>query len=262
LHVSQLETIFTVNGFRTVCASNGIEAWNALQDHLEEIAACVIDLQMPPGNFGGTDLVVKIRKSLSALLPIVIYSGRGTISLSHEVTKGGANEFVEKEAGAEHLVNVVAKLISEVTRPGQNIASSLNELAASGDVQWLASRSFKQLETCIRSGVLSKYRPRQLHDLLLQKRRSAPKHVMDRLLQLEEFTNDTELNLGDVLDLLTVLSAAQIHRLPPAKKLIQLKGQIVPTRNDLAHARDVDARTLLVALLASEELLSNLQGSP
>jgi len=260
--VNRLEAIFTANGFRTLSAANGVEAWNTLLAHPEEIAACIVDLQMPPGDFGGRDLVLKIRRAFSTLLPIVIYSGRGTICLSHEVTKAGANEFVEKEAGPQRLLNVVAKLISEVARPGQNALSSLNALAASGDVQWLASRSFTQLETCIRKTILSQYQPRQLHDLLVQKRRPAPAHVMDRLLQLAEFTNETKFSFGDLLDLLTALSAAQLHKLPPAKKLSQLKQQIIPARNSLEHGRQVDNRTLLVALLASDELINNLRGQP
>ncbi len=144
--VRQLQALFSENGFRALSAFNGVEAWNVLLEYPDEIAACVIDLQMPPGNYGGRDLIVKIRNALSTTVPLVVYSGRGTISLAHEVTKVGANAFVEKEAGHDHLVNVTARLISETARPGESATSSLNALAASGDLQWLASRSFKRLE--------------------------------------------------------------------------------------------------------------------
>jgi DNA-binding response OmpR family regulator len=259
--VAKLQAVFIANGFKTLSAANGVEAWEVLIQHPEDIAACVLDLQMPPGSFGGRDLVAKIRRSFSTLLPIVIYSGRGTVSLSHEVTKAGANEFVEKESGPEHLVNVVARLTSEVSRPGQNSQSSLNALAASGDVQWLASRSFKQLETHIRTAVLSKYTPRQLHDLFSSERKPPPRHVMDRLLEIEEFTNEIKLSLGDLLDLIAALSAAQTQPLPPAKKLNSMKQQIVPARNDLLHGREVSTRTLLIALMAADELTDTLIGN-
>jgi DNA-binding response OmpR family regulator len=69
--VHQLEAIFTTNGFRTIGAINGIEAWNVLLQYPDEIAACIVDLQMPPGNCGGRDLIQKIRNAFSALVPVV-----------------------------------------------------------------------------------------------------------------------------------------------------------------------------------------------
>lgn len=84
---------------------------------------------------------------------------------------------------------------------------------------------------------------------------------MDRLLEIEEFTNETKLSLGDLLDLVAALSAAQAQALPPAKKLNLMKEQIVPARNNLLHGREVNTRTLLIALLAADELTDNLIGN-
>ncbi len=112
--VTQLHNAFTTNGYATICASNGLTAWEELfRNAPESMAACVIDLQMPPGTFGGKDLVARIRRGYSKRLPIVIYSSRGTVSSSHEVAKAGADEFVDKEVGATQVVDIVAKLVAE-----------------------------------------------------------------------------------------------------------------------------------------------------
>ena len=257
--VRQLEATFSANGFRTIGAINGIEAWNALLQYPDEIAACVVDLQMPPGNFGGRDLIQKVRNAFSKLLPIVVYSGRGTVSLAHEVTKVGANAFIEKESGQDHLVNVVARLISEIVRPGHNFPSSLNALAASGDLQWHASRSFKELEVFVRTAVLSKYTPRQLHSLFSTKKKPPQVEIMDRLLAIDQFTNETRLCFGDLLDL-TNRSIRQSS--PIAATSDKTQRNETPdrsARNALEHGRALDTRSLLVALMASDELLEKLQ---
>lgn len=46
--VTQVSDAFIKHGYRTLCTHNGIEAWNELVSHPDDIAACVIDLQMPP----------------------------------------------------------------------------------------------------------------------------------------------------------------------------------------------------------------------
>ena len=172
--VAQVSDKFIENGYRTICASNGIEAWDELFRHPDEVAACVLDLQMPPGSFGGKDLVAKIRRGFSKLLPVVIYSGRGTISSSHEVTKAGADAFVEKEAGTQQLIDVVTMLISEKTRPVASIPSSLNELARSADLLSLALRSFQNLERYVRARILSSYTPQTLHSLFAKRCKAGP----------------------------------------------------------------------------------------
>ena len=40
-----------------------------------------------------------------------------------------------------------------------------------------------------------------------------------------------------------------------------MKEQIVPARNNLLHGREVNTRTLLIALLAADELTDNLIGN-
>ena len=73
--LSCLEDAFENTGFKTFCCNNGIEAWSKLTEFPEEVVACAIDLQMPPGPAGGRDLVKRIRRAFSKQLPLVIYSG-------------------------------------------------------------------------------------------------------------------------------------------------------------------------------------------
>ena len=49
----------------------------------------------------------------------MVFSGRGTIPLSHEVTKAGANAFVEKEAGAQQLIDVTTQFFN----PGHGLVA-------------------------------------------------------------------------------------------------------------------------------------------
>lgn len=256
--VAQVRDKFIENGYRTICAGNGIEAWDALVGHPDEVAACVLDLQMPPGRLGGKDLVTKIRRGFSKLLPIVIYSGRGTISSSHEVTKAGADAFVEKEAGTQQLIDVVTKLISESTRPVASVPSSLNELARSADLPSLALRSFLNLERFMRSRILSHYTPQTLHSAFIQSGHTPPPHVMAKLTELTDFTNEKKLAFGDVFDLITALSACQRQRLPSVSVLRPLKAPIVEVRNQLLHAHEVNTRDLVVAITSTEDLLDKL----
>jgi DNA-binding response OmpR family regulator len=260
--VRNVQNALLANGFGVLVANNGLDAWRALTSQPEQIAACIIDLQMPPGALGGRDLVVRIRQAFSTTLPIVIYSGRGSISLAHEVTKAGANEFVEKEAGVNRLVDVVARLVATTNRPTEGTGTSLNALAVSGDVQWLASKSFKNLERSVRAILLNvRQTPKQLHDHFAGGRHRPPPHVMKRLQEIDTFEHEARLSLGDLMDLLAALAAAQVHRLPRAAKISSLKDQLVPVRNSLEHGRSVPARTLLIGYMASEEMIELLRGT-
>ena len=256
--VAQVRDKFIENGYRTICATNGIEAWEELFRHPDEIAACVLDLQMPPGSLGGKDLVAKIRRGFSTLLPIVIYSGRGTISSSHEVTKAGADAFVEKEAGTQQLIDVVTKLISEHARPVAPIPSALNELARTADLPSLALKSFMTLERFMRTSILSSYTPHTLRSLFEKRGHIPSPQVMAKLNDLADFTNEKKLAFGDLFDLVTAMSACQLHHLPPVSVLRALKVPIVEVRNDLFHGREVNTRNLVVAITSTEDLLDKL----
>jgi DNA-binding response OmpR family regulator len=258
--VQQLKEAFTTNGYRAVCTSNGLEAWDALIAlHPDDVAACVIDLQMPPGSFGGKDLVAKIRRGFSTRLPVAVYSGRGTISSSHEVTKVGADAFVEKEVGTQKLVDIVTKLIAEGTRPLASTPSSLNDLARNSDLPALALRSLRNLETMIRAEILTKFAPANLLTAFSQKRQNLPPHVVDKLRAVRDFAQDKLLGLGDLLDILAALSASQLQRLPPASELRRSAGQIVPVRNSLFHGRAISDRELLITILSTDDLIDKIR---
>ena len=259
--LAHLATALLPSGYSTVCASNGREAWNLLVENPGGIVACVIDLQMPPGSYGGRDLVARIRKSFSRTIPIIIFSGRGTISLSHEVTKAGADDFIEKEAGSAALLESVFKHIanSKILLPSS--LPSITQLAQSADLPAMALRAFQQLERWIRSQILSHFAPDELLMFFNTSKQKPAQHVLDKLAAVTSFTDDKKLSFGDLFEIVAALSALQRLKLPTASEIRLHSRRIVETRNALMHARDVSARELILAITSSDDLLEQFNAA-
>jgi hypothetical protein len=185
-----------------------------------------------------------------------VFSGRGTISLSHEVTKAGASAFVEKEQGFSTIVDAVARLVSEAA-PIQSIdsASPVRTLAQHGDLPRLTVVALQDIERHLRTLALSGYSPTQLLHDLAAARHKLPSHVEDKLAPLQTFAKESRLSFGDLFDLTIGIATAQLRPSPPPKQLRALKDMLVPIRNDLFHGREVRDRTLLTALLAAQDCL-------
>ncbi len=88
--------------FDTVSAENAEEAWTLIQDDRADLA--LIDLML--GKDNGLDLLKKIRK-MESPLPVLIFTGYGTIETATEAITLGAFNYLQKPVKVDHLVPMI-----------------------------------------------------------------------------------------------------------------------------------------------------------
>jgi CheY-like chemotaxis protein len=71
----------------------------------------VTDLQMPPGNWGGLQLIEKARK-LDKKVPILVASGKGSLAECNKAMRLGANYYIQKENFSEEFADWTASFYS------------------------------------------------------------------------------------------------------------------------------------------------------
>lgn len=103
-----LEKILEKEGYRVLTAADGEEAVRLLQKH--EIALLLTDLKMP--GIDGAELL-KIAKTISPEIEVVLITGHGTIDVAVEVMKEGAFDFIQKPFNKMTVVKVVRKAIEK-----------------------------------------------------------------------------------------------------------------------------------------------------
>jgi len=72
----------------------------------------IVDLQMPPGTWGGLNLLRRL-DARAREIPIVVVSGVGTLRECIEARRLGARDYVEKESAQEELGVVVMRVLEE-----------------------------------------------------------------------------------------------------------------------------------------------------
>ncbi len=70
----------------------------------------VIDLKMPPGDWGGFDTLRKLREADSTV-PVIVVSNKADIRRAVDCVRAGAFDFVDKSAAAEELLVAVANAL-------------------------------------------------------------------------------------------------------------------------------------------------------
>ena len=89
---NQVKGYMTEVGYNVIEAEDGVEGWNKLMQHGDEISMLVTDIEMP--NMNGFELTEKIRgDSQFASLPIIALT---TLASAEDVAKGkavGVNEY-------------------------------------------------------------------------------------------------------------------------------------------------------------------------
>jgi len=103
-----LERILSKEGYRVLTAADGEEAVKLLQKH--DVALVLTDLKMP--GIDGAELL-KIAKTISPDLEVVLITGHGTIDVAVEVMKDGAFDFIQKPFNKMTVVKVVKKALEK-----------------------------------------------------------------------------------------------------------------------------------------------------
>jgi CheY-like chemotaxis protein len=81
--------------FSSFYASNIEEARDLIKQQTFDLA--FVDLQMPPGHWGGLE-AIKLLKTLDRSLPLVVLSGKGTLAECIEAIRLGAMDYIQKES--------------------------------------------------------------------------------------------------------------------------------------------------------------------
>lgn len=99
---------------------------------LEELEAnrpdlVLLDLQLPPGSWGGLDFLERLPKSYETL-PVIVLSGRGAVTECVRAMRLGANDYVEKENVSGELKDVVLRVLDELAE--KNRASDYTRISS------------------------------------------------------------------------------------------------------------------------------------
>ncbi|MDI6780179.1 MAG: sigma-54 dependent transcriptional regulator [Bacteroidota bacterium] len=126
-----LNTVLTNEGYQTAVAGDGIQAINALQTDVFDIA--LLDIKMP--KVDGID-VLKFIKETFADTEVVMLTGVGTIQIAVECMKLGAYDFLMKPYSSEDLLKTIRKIEEKrsLLRENQIIKAELLRLSGSTDI--------------------------------------------------------------------------------------------------------------------------------
>ena len=97
------------DGFNTVLASTGEEAFDALKN--SEINLVITDLILP--NLTGMELIIKIRQELKMNIPIIVLSKIGSEETIMEAFDNGADDYIVKPFSPNELSVRVKRLIKK-----------------------------------------------------------------------------------------------------------------------------------------------------
>ena len=90
-----------------VFASNGVEALEAIEDHIPDLV--LTDLQMP--EMDGLALVSTIKKEYR-LIPVILLTGEGSETIAVEALQQGAASYVSKSRMVQDLADIIERVMS------------------------------------------------------------------------------------------------------------------------------------------------------
>jgi len=85
-------------------ASDGEEALKKLQRTIADLV--LLDLQMPPGDWGGLWFLEQVRQ-MPINTPVIVVSGMGTMSECIKAVRLGAKNYILKETCGDELARIV-----------------------------------------------------------------------------------------------------------------------------------------------------------
>jgi len=135
-----LTTLFKGEGYETLSAYSGLEAWDILTER--DVDLVLSDMTMPGG--GGLELLTRI-KSVKAEIPVIMLTAFGTVELAVEAMKLGAFDYLTKPCPNEEVLRTVAKAL-EVGRLGRQVKELNSALTRRYSFDQLIGKSKPMLE--------------------------------------------------------------------------------------------------------------------
>jgi len=128
-------------GRKTLAAATVAEALSRFREEILDLA--ILDIRLPDGT--GIDLLKRIRE-IDPTLPVIMFTGHGTIDMAVEAMRLGATDFIEKplELGALDARIVRALEVGALRREVQRLRGKLGNLSEAG----LLGRS-RQIRTLV-----------------------------------------------------------------------------------------------------------------
>lgn len=126
-----LTTLFRHEGYDTISAYSGNEAWAVLMER--EVDLVLSDMTMPDGD--GLELLGKIKASLPDI-PVIMLTAFGTIELAVAATKEGAYDYLTKPFDNDKLLLVVAQALEKgrLGRENKELRSQLSQRYSFGNL--------------------------------------------------------------------------------------------------------------------------------
>ncbi len=106
---------FEDEGYETIEASNGVEAWSIISKTFIDVV--ITDLKMPV--MGGSELLKRITSSYPNI-PVIVLTGHGTIEDAVDAMHQGAYDFFTKPVDLDHLILTCKKAITSNELAEQN----------------------------------------------------------------------------------------------------------------------------------------------
>lgn len=101
-----LSALLRTRGFEPLEADNGSSALQVLQQ--EPVDTLLLDLRMPGPN--GLEILREVKR-LNTLLPVILISGQGSISVAVEAMKSGATGFLTKPFRNEEVIAAIQEAL-------------------------------------------------------------------------------------------------------------------------------------------------------
>ncbi|MDR3037836.1 MAG: sigma 54-interacting transcriptional regulator [Candidatus Adiutrix sp.] len=135
-----LTTLFRHEGYETLSAYSGREAWEILIER--EVDLVLSDMTMPDGD--GLELLTRI-KATKAEIPVVMLTAFGAVDLAVEAMKIGAFDYLTKPCPNDKMLQTVAKAL-EFSRLGRQVRELNSALTRRYSFDRLIGKSKPMLE--------------------------------------------------------------------------------------------------------------------
>ncbi len=102
--------ILEMEGYKIVCAQDGIEGISIFKDSKEKIDCIILDLTMP--RMSGRETFLKLRK-INRDVNIILSTGHSKDETAQEIIALGVQGVVQKPYRIEELLRAVQKILNE-----------------------------------------------------------------------------------------------------------------------------------------------------
>jgi len=107
-----LEEILKISGYKTVSATNGLEAWQLLEDSYQKFDAVLLDWMMPKMDGMSVLKRMKAHEDMHKL-PVILQTAKAEKHEVKEGLKAGAHYYLVKPYGKEQLLAIVKTVVNE-----------------------------------------------------------------------------------------------------------------------------------------------------